>query len=361
MGPFEKALQKVQHQQMTHEDRSPGDRRVRDALKTMGDLAYDTTSLPFQMLTYSPEAEAAFNPKFISEKIISSFKDGPGFKSRTLPTELNIDHFLRMARGIAGEEAPEITAKRVAELVEKLRNEKLQSPLQLWMQGNKVTGHEGRHRAMALRELGEKTAPVNLTHDRIRWSEQLNPDSFDYLPTEDIPNSLIGEDGKMLFTDLLRNSAGRNQKELKTLFHGGRPFTKWDPGTIGFGEGRFLAQGPGLYAGDIEDLARIYKKYGGDDPALLKLAVDDSRIFNPALKMSPEHKEAYDRAASILDPRGYGLRGKLMDVPRYKYDQTRKLLVDSGIDGMRQRLGDELGDEWVIFNPDIIKSVDRIE
>ena len=213
MGPFEKALQKVRQRQMTHEDRGPGDRRVRDALKTMGDLAYDTTSLPFQMLTYSPEAEAAFNPKSV----------------------------------------------------------------------------------------------------------------------------------------------------LKTLFHGGRPFTKWDPGTIGFGEGRFLAQGPGLYAGDIEDLARIYKKYGGDDPALLKLAVDDSRIFNPTLKMSPEHKEAYDRAASILDPRGYGLRGKLMDIPRYKYDQTRKLLVDSGIDGMRQRLGDELGDEWVIFNPDIIKSVDRIE
>ena len=66
MGPFEKALQKVQRQQMTHEDRGPGDRRVRDALKTMGDLAYDTTSLPFQMLTYSPEAEGAFiGPKGI--------------------------------------------------------------------------------------------------------------------------------------------------------------------------------------------------------------------------------------------------------------------------------------------------------
>lgn len=66
MSPFEKALQKVQRQQMTHEDRGPGDRRVRDALKTMGDLAYDTTSLPFQMLTYSPEAEGAFiGPKGI--------------------------------------------------------------------------------------------------------------------------------------------------------------------------------------------------------------------------------------------------------------------------------------------------------
>ncbi len=38
MNEFEKALQKVRQRQMTHEDRSEGDRRVRDALKTMEEM-----------------------------------------------------------------------------------------------------------------------------------------------------------------------------------------------------------------------------------------------------------------------------------------------------------------------------------
>lgn len=204
---YQRALDKVRRRQMTHEDRTEGGRRVRDALKGMGDLAYDFTSLPFQMLTYSPEAEAALNPKLISEKLIKAVADGPGFKSRTLPTEFKIEDFLRLAYGI--EEPFEVTARRVSELVDKLRTEKLQSPLQLWLRGDKVTGHEGRHRALALKQLGEETAPVDFIHDRIRWSEQLDPNRFDYLPTEEIPYSLTGEEGSRVSTDIFRNAARR--------------------------------------------------------------------------------------------------------------------------------------------------------
>jgi hypothetical protein len=77
MNDFEKALRKVQQRQMTHEDRAPTDKRVRDAIKDMGDLAYDVTSLPFQMLTYSPEADAMyFGPKGVSrlEKLGKNLK-----------------------------------------------------------------------------------------------------------------------------------------------------------------------------------------------------------------------------------------------------------------------------------------------
>jgi hypothetical protein len=46
--------------------------------------------------------------------------------------------------------------------------------------GLRVTGHEGRHRARALLAEGKETMPVILRGD-IRWSEQNDPDKFDYV------------------------------------------------------------------------------------------------------------------------------------------------------------------------------------
>ena len=46
--------------------------------------------------------------------------------------------------------------------------------------GLRVTGHEGRHRARALLAEGKETMPVVLRGD-IRWSEQNDPDKFDYV------------------------------------------------------------------------------------------------------------------------------------------------------------------------------------
>ena len=62
----------------------------------------------------------------------------------------------------------------------------------------KVVGHDGRHRAMALREIGETTIPVRLSNEggngpAIRWGQQNNPNSPDYV--ENMPNKLIEEDG----------------------------------------------------------------------------------------------------------------------------------------------------------------------
>lgn len=52
----------------------------------------------------------------------------------------------------------------------------------------KVTGHEGRHRARALRYMGYTHIPVKLIINvgesgySIRWSEQYDPKRFDYTP-----------------------------------------------------------------------------------------------------------------------------------------------------------------------------------
>ena len=66
----------------------------------------------------------------------------------------------------------------------------------------KVIGHEGRHRAMALKEVGETTIPVRLTSDAsengpsIRWGKQNDPTDMDYVQV--LPTKLIEEEGKAI-------------------------------------------------------------------------------------------------------------------------------------------------------------------
>jgi len=59
----------------------------------------------------------------------------------------------------------------------------------------KVTGHEGRHRARALKALGYTTIPVEL-RSNIRWSEQQDPESPDY--KQNWPTTLVGETGDIV-------------------------------------------------------------------------------------------------------------------------------------------------------------------
>ena len=65
----------------------------------------------------------------------------------------------------------------------------------------KVTDHDGRHRAMVLKEQGETTIPVRLLSQAgggpsIRWGQQNNPDSPDYVKV--LPQKLIEEDGNAI-------------------------------------------------------------------------------------------------------------------------------------------------------------------
>lgn len=56
-----------------------------------------------------------------------------------------------------------------------------------------VVGHEGRHRAKALKAMGLETMPVIIKGD-IRWSEQADPQRFDY--RENWPTTLVSETGE---------------------------------------------------------------------------------------------------------------------------------------------------------------------
>jgi hypothetical protein len=110
----------------------------------------------------------------------------PDYKSRDKLIEMPIDEFL----ALADEGRVESKIKDAVALLDK--GIKFRSlPILIVGTDGKVSGHEGRHRAMALRERGYTTMPVILRSDNIRWSEQLDPDNFDYRP---FPDTLQAQD-----------------------------------------------------------------------------------------------------------------------------------------------------------------------
>lgn len=76
----------------------------------------------------------------------------------------------------------------------------------------KVTGHEGRHRARALMQLGYKTMPVEL-RGPIRWSEQNSPQNqYDYQPKW--PTILRGEEHGFIPFPVSRSESGLPYKVM---------------------------------------------------------------------------------------------------------------------------------------------------
>lgn len=170
--------------------------------------------------------------------------------------------------------------------------------------------------------------------------------------------ALMKKQGGVIDPDLL--SLG-----FSKLFHGGREFKTWNPKTIGSGEG-MQAQGPGLYAGNEPALANLYTKYAGDNGVLSELAVNTEHFFNNRKVPSEEMRKRLDVATAKLDAMGLkasqrGLLNSISSAPRYMAQEVRQALVDSGIDGSMLDLGEGLGHEYAIFNPDAIAQVSRAD
>lgn len=126
-------------------------------------------------------AEERFEPSLIEKMRV------PGYKSREKLVEMSIDDFLALAKLGYGE-GKFSDAKKILD-----RGGKFSSLPFLQFDGERVIGHEGRHRAMALRAAGYKTMPVILRSPSVRWSEQSNPANFDY--SKDWPTELRAEEG----------------------------------------------------------------------------------------------------------------------------------------------------------------------
>ena len=115
---------------------------------------------------------------------------------------LTPEQFLRMAEPIPGGVVP-YKAERVAKALEE--GAKFEDiPLLQITNAGRVRGHEGRHRAMALRDKGVQRIPVRIHASDMRWNQQapISEDlSFhqravrEHEYVENLPEELVGEDG----------------------------------------------------------------------------------------------------------------------------------------------------------------------
>jgi len=110
----------------------------------------------------------AFTPKAIEYAERDSRR-----KSREVVVEMNIDDFLNLAR--KGRDKDKEEALKDVDQFDQIPH--------LSTEGEQVVGHEGRHRARRMKELGYTTMPVRIIDEKVRWGE--NPDvRFDTLKAE---------------------------------------------------------------------------------------------------------------------------------------------------------------------------------
>ena len=145
--------------------------------------------------TMTPEdAQAASIPKvtrdlmnkyFTPEAIEYATKQADARKSREAITEIDIDDFLNLAReGYSPQKAEGIASVNQFDDLPFLSIKEEDGIAN-------VIGHEGRHRARRLKEMGESKMPIRVRSD-IRWDQQNDPKAFDYL--HDYPRILFNED-----------------------------------------------------------------------------------------------------------------------------------------------------------------------
>jgi hypothetical protein len=117
----------------------------------------------------------------------------PAFKSRSRVVDMPIDYFSQMADKLSVPDAEKMTAIRdVLNAGNKLETLPLLYIDDVLGGTSKVTGHEGRHRALALKERGYTHMPVEVRGD-IRWDQQIDPKRFDYV--KEWPQQLMGQQG----------------------------------------------------------------------------------------------------------------------------------------------------------------------
>ena len=155
----------------------------------MGGMALYKGMKGARAATATAKAESYFEP----EKLSQLKKQVQDFGERESLIYMSPDEFLSLAKPLSKPTADK--AERVAAMLE--RGEKFGDiPFLDMKESGKIRGHEGRHRAMALKKLGVEKMPVRLMSDDVRWNEQVAGGDDDWYYVENLPKQLIGQDGK---------------------------------------------------------------------------------------------------------------------------------------------------------------------
>jgi hypothetical protein len=140
-----------------------------------------------------PALLAADGTRYFSDAALAEADhEGGAYKSRTALVLMDPSDFIRMAMPGTKDES--------VVLVDRLMREgtRFKDVPRLFVSYDKetgvaeVTGHEGRHRSRALLARGVRQMPVRIHTNKLRWSEQSRPSSWDYVKV--LPHTLIGED-----------------------------------------------------------------------------------------------------------------------------------------------------------------------
>jgi hypothetical protein len=159
--------------------------QVKSAIGNTGDFSPTTPSIRESRRSGSE----AFENKLIEDMRV------PDFKSKEKLIEMNIDDFLNLAK----QGYMPAKAKDISDLAKEGKKFTSLPFLQVSLNNEgvlKVVGHEGRHRARFLRDTGYQSIPVvlkTLDPNSIRWSEQDNPRSFDYV--DNWPTRIEAQEG----------------------------------------------------------------------------------------------------------------------------------------------------------------------
>ena len=125
--------------------------------------------------------------KFFNEAAVdNAMKQAGSRKSREALTQMSIDDFLSLARD--GYDPTKSAGILDVSKFDDLPFLNIRSENGI----ANITGHEGRHRARRLKELGQTTMPVRIKSD-IRWDQQNDAKLWDY--EQDYPQILFNEDG----------------------------------------------------------------------------------------------------------------------------------------------------------------------
>jgi len=183
-----------------------------------GPVAGGLSRLPGEAAGIRSSVAATSDELFNQEALAQAIKANRTPKNRTMFTRMHPDDFLALARDFgdrpeygtskhgwvnnkpAGHSPRHYEGVRSAiesgtPLADIPRLEMADAWTGKGLEPGRILGHEGRHRASVLRDMGYKTMPVELTANTgLRWGEQLDPSGFDY--HEELPRRLGSESPK---------------------------------------------------------------------------------------------------------------------------------------------------------------------